>query len=306
MRLTLVPIVGLLLLIGSSPALPAQARTRPDPQPPRTLAWLTSGGQVMQRTAARRPVIAQFDTSAVVPLAAVGDPVTLLLFDDGANPSRVRQTKVTARRRFARPTTWRQACDDVAHDGWFFDTDAPATALFAIAYPGHFSMPVRRPALPLAVEGAATFYRAFVDSTWTRYLATLGPLSEPGFAYQWNTFYRETRDGGWAQQALIDLVGPGGYRYAVFSTWLYDDHRDGTPNTTRTWIVNAWGWPVAVAPGKFDIYGTVDVDGDGIEEVATSAGLIRWLDGAWRFPPLYEDEPCLAHRIMPAPPGWRP
>lgn len=298
------PLVALALLAAP---LAAQVRTLPDPKPARSHDWLVGGGQVMQRSAARRPIVSQFDTSGARPIGAVGDPITLLLLDDGANLTRVRTARITARRRFDPPLSWKQACDDVAHPGWFFETDAPATSAFAIAVPGHIrGMPVKRDPPPLAIPGAAPFFRAWVDSTWTRYLATLQPLSENGFTYQWNTFYQESRDGGWAKQKPIGLTGPDGYQYAVFSTWLYDDHKDGAPNTTRTWIVNAWGWPVATAPGKVDIYGTADVEGDGIEEVITSAGMIRWDGTAWRFPVVYEDEPCLAHKVMAPPPGWRP
>lgn len=293
------------LVLAVRPAT-AQIRPRPDPKPPRTAEWLLGGGQVLQRTSARRPVVAQFDSLGMRPMGSVGDPVTLLILDDGANLTRIRNTKILSRRRFDPPLSWRQACDDVAHPGWLFETDAPAMASFAIAVPGRLSMPIKREPPPLAISGAAPFFREFVDSTWARYLITLQPLTENGFTYQWNTFYQPTRDGGWSKERLIGVRGPGGYNYAVFSTWLYDDHKDGKPNTTRTWIVNAWGWPVATSVGKLDIYGTVDVDGDGIEEVVTSSGMIRWNGISWQFPPVYDDEPCLAHLIMPPPPGWRP
>ena len=55
--------------------------------------------------------------------------------------------------------------------------------------------------------------------------------------------------------------------------------------------------------GNVDIYGTVDANHDGIDEIVTSSGLIRWDGTQWRFPRVYSEEPCLAHKIYDPPPG---
>jgi hypothetical protein len=69
--------------------------------------------------------------------------------------------------------------------------------------------------------------------------------------------------------ARFHVRGPDGHNLAVFSFWLRDDYQDGTPNTTGTWLVNGWGFPVVTMRGNVDLYGTVDSNGDGIDEVVT-------------------------------------
>lgn len=294
-----------LAVCGFLNPMTAQIRFRPDPNPVRTDDWLSAGGLIMQRKTARSPIVAQFDTTSRRPLGQVGDPVTLLLFEDGANLTRIRTAKITSRRRFDPPLAWKLACDENAHPGWQFTTDAPATKAFAIAIPGRVSTPIKRPPPTLALSGSRQFFNAWVDSTWKTYLQTLGTLSVRGEEYQRRSFFLEENDAGWSRQRPVAVNGPGGHQYMAFSSWLYDDHTDGRPNTTRTWLVNSWGWPVASSLGKVDIYGTTDTNGDGIDEIITSAGMIRWDGSTWQFPPIYEDEPCLAHEILPPPPGWR-
>ena len=87
---------------------------------------------------------------------------------------------------------------------------------------------------------------------------------------------------------------------------MHDDQRDGSPNSTATWIIDGWGNPVARFNGNVDIYGTSDGNGDGIDEVITSNGLIRWNGMAWTMPTVYVEEPCMLRRVTSPPPGWRP
>lgn len=289
-------------------ALAAQARIVPDPIPGQAPDGATAGAQVKQRPSAspRRPVAAQFDSAGARPLGVVGDTVTLFYFPDGANLTRRGHARITNRQRFLPPRSWRAACDEIAHPGWFFTLDAPATSSFAVVVPGRHEMPVRRDPPPIAPAGAEPYYRAWTDSVWQRYVAKMAPKTDRERASLWYNFHTDEQDALWSRLKLIGVRGPGGHNYAVFSVWLRDDHRDGTLNTTATWIVDAWGRPVARAPGNVDIYGTTDADGDGVEEVVTSSGLIRWSDGGWQIPSVYPDEPCLLHRVMPPPPGWSP
>lgn len=294
-------------LVGGTVApLAAQVRYEPDPRPPRTADWDIAGAQVRQLSTPRRPVAAQFDSLGAMPLGEAGDTVTLLLFDDGATLTRARTATILERQRFRPPRSWRAACDDKAHPGWMFTLDAPATAAFAVVIPGAHGMPLRRTPPPLAKVGVAVAYRAWADSAYARYRASVKPKTERADAFLWYSFYSDSLDAGLGRKELLGVRGPDGYELAVFSAWLRDDYADGTPNTTGTWIVNGWGWPVARAPGNVDIYGTVDANGDGIDEIVTSSGLIRWDGTQWRFPPVYSDEPCLAHQVMAPPPGARP
>jgi hypothetical protein len=299
------PLVAFLFL---PTVLVAQVRMVPDPMPGEVPDGPIAGAQVMQRPSAspRRPVASQFDSAGDTPLGIVGDTVTVYYFPDGANLTRSRHARITRRQRFLPPQSWRAACDAVAHPGWFFSLDAPATSSFAVVIPGRHEMPVRREPPPLARAGAAPYYKAWTDSVWQRYADKLQPKSEREHASLWYSFHTEKKDALWSRIRPIGVRGPNGHNYAVFSVWLRDDQKDGTPNTTGTWVVDAWGRPVARASGNVDIYGTTDADGDGVEEVVTSSGLIRFDGVAWRIPTVYPDEPCLLHRVMPAPPGWRP
>ncbi len=281
-------------------------RILPDPVPGRTSLWDIGGAQIVQSRAARRPQAAQFDTAGVAPLGAVGDTVTLLYLSDGSNRPRVRTARITRRQRFLPPLTWARACDNLAHAGWLFDLDAPASASFAVVLPGAHRTLSYSPPPPFAAVGAAPFFKAYADSVWQRYDAKYSPMTDRQRATLYYNVYSDSLDAGWHRIKLWGVRGPHGFNYAVFTAWMRDDQTDGTDNTTSTWVVNAWGYPVARSHGNVDIYGVSDSDGDGIDEVATSAGLIRWDGSAWRIPEVYRDEPCMLHRVTGAPPGWTP
>lgn len=291
-------------------ALPAAAQVRllTDPMPARTPEWGLGGGQVKQQPARapRRPVVAQFDSLGLMPIGAVGDTLTLYLFDNGATLTRARHTTIIARRRFEPPMSWRAACDEKAHPGWMFDIDAPSTSAFAVVVPGAHDMPVRRAPPPMARGGAAISYRRWADSTFASYKAAIAPKTERASGFLNLSFYSDSLDAGFWKKDFFGVRGPDGYHLAVYSAWLRDDHPDGSPNTTGTWIVDGWGHPVARSSGNVDIYGTIDANHDGIDEIVTSSGLIRWDGLQWRFPPVYSDEPCLAHKVMGPPQGVHP
>lgn len=286
----------------------AQFRPRPDPMPARTPEWGVGGSQVKQlpARAPRRPVAVQFDSLGQMPIGAVGDTVTLFLFDNGATLSRARRATITSRQRFDPPLSWRAACDERAHPGWIFGLDAPATSAFAVVVPGAHGMPTHRTPPPLSRRGGFVPYKAWADSAFARYKATVKPKTERSEGFLYYAFYSDSLDAGFGKKQLLGVRGPGGYNLAAYSAWLRDDYADGTPNTTGTWIVDGWGYTIARTGGNVDIYGTVDTDRDGIDEIVTSSGLIRWDGTQWKFPPVYSDEPCLAHRVMAPPRGVRP
>lgn len=289
-------------------ALNAQARFISDPMPGLKDDRGIGGAQVKQLPAAspRRPVASQFDREGTAPLGIPGDIVTIFYFPDGANLGRARQARITSRRRFLPPNSWRAACDNVAHPGWFYGLDAPPTSNFAVVVPGAHAMPVRRDPPPLARAGASRVFRRWADSVWHRYESTIKPGTERSRASLYLSFFGDKDDAGWGRTKMIGIRGPDGHNYGVFSIWMRDDQRDGSPNTTTTWVVNAWGYPVARAEGNLDIYGTSDSDGDGVDEVITSGGLIRWDGQKWGFPRVYVEEPCLLRRVTSPPPGWSP
>lgn len=286
----------------------AQVRPRPDPHPARTPDWDVAGGQVKQLPARspRQPVAVQFDSLGRMPMGTVGDTVTLFLFDNGATLSRARRAVITSRQRFDPPVSWRAACDEKAHPGWMFGLNAPATSAFAVVVPGTFGMPARRPPPPLARAGGIVPYKGWADSAFARYKGVINPKTERAAGFLYYSFYSDSLDAGFGTKQLIGVRGPGGYNLAAYSAWLRDDYADGTPNTTATFIIDGWGNTVARSQGNVDMYGTVDANGDGVDEIVTSSGLIRWDGAQWKFPPVYNDEPCLAHKVMAAPAGARP
>lgn len=299
----------LALMLALAPATAAsQARYMPDPIPGERDASGVAGGQVKQLPAARprRPMASQFDAQGTAPMGVTGDTVTIFYFADGANLSRARQARITSRQRFLPPNSWTGACDNLAHPGWVFGLDAPATSNFAVVVPGRHSMPQQRPVPPLARIGGHRYFMAWADSVWARYEGIVKPSTERARLSLWFSFYGDTRDAGWNKLKLYGVRGPNSHNYAVFSVWMRDDQRDGSPNSTATWIIDGWGSPVARFNGNVDIYGTSDGNGDGIDEVITSNGLIRWDGQQWRMPEVYVEEPCMLRRVTSPPPGWRP
>lgn len=288
--------------------LSSQARYQPDPSPARSPDWDVAGAQVKQlpARAPRRPMAAQFDSLGTSPLGSVGDTVTVFYFPDGANLRRSGLARITGRQRFLPPLSWRASCDQLAHPGWMFSLDAPATSAFAVVVPGVHSMPAFREPPPLARAAGLKPFHTWADSVWRIYNDRIKPGTERAYAFLWYSFFRDEQDAGWSKTKLWGLRGPEGRNYAVFSVWMRDDSKDGTPNTTATWIIDGWGMPVARAPGNVDIYGVTDSNGDNIDEVVTSSGLIRWNGIAWSFPTVYSDEPCMTRRVLPPPPGVRP
>lgn len=297
-----------LFLLLAPVAAQAQARYMPDPVPGERDGRRVSGAQVKQLPARspRRPMASQFDAAGTTPMGLPGDTVTIFYFGDGANLSRSRHARITSRQRFMPPNSWTGACDNLAHPGWMFGLDAPATSNFAVVVPGRHNMPQQRPAPPLARITGEHAFRAWADSVWTRYEGIVKPATERARLSLWFSFYGDTRDAGWGKLKLWGVRGPNGHNYAAFSVWMRDDQRDGSPNSTATWIIDGWGNPVARANGNVDIYGTSDSDGDGIDEVITSNGLIRWDGQKWSVPEVYVEEPCMLRRVTSPPSGWRP
>ncbi|HEY8063053.1 MAG TPA: hypothetical protein VID74_09655 [Gemmatimonadales bacterium] len=291
-----------LLLAAQSLILPAglaaQARVLADPMPQKAAESNYAGARLM-----KSGVASQFDSLGDIPMGRAGDSVTVYLFPDGNNMGRTVHAKITRRQRFAPPTSWRAACDEVAHPGWFYALTPASRALFAVVVPGVFPKPEVRPVPPAARDGAWQFYHAVADSSWQRYLAFRKLTSERAIDYQHADFWGSKGDARWSVTKMFGVRGPNGHNYAALAFAMRDDYPDA-PNTARTWIIDSWGYPVGSVVGNVDIYGTVD--DHGVDAVVTSSGLIRWDGTQWRFPSVYSEEPCLYHKTMPLPPGAHP
>lgn len=289
---------GAALLLSLAPAGRAQSAAVDGAAS--TLADLSrlSGARLM-----KSGVASQFDSLGTAPLGHVGDPVTSYIFTYNDALSRVVHARIVSRERFQPPSSWRAACDEVAHPGWFYRLTPASSAMFAVVVPGVFERPAVRPPLEASVTGAWQYYHATVDSAWQSYLAYRKPASVYASDYMRKDFWGPNDDGHYAQIRKFDVLGPAGRHYTAMAFALRDDYPD-LPTTKRTWIVDAWGYPVASMAANIDIYGTVN-DG-GIDAVLTSSGLIRWDGTQWRMPPVYSEEPCLYHRTMPLPPGAHP
>lgn len=248
-------------------------------------------------------IASQFDSVGVTPMAKTGDPVTVYLFGDGEHMSRVQHATVVSRKRFQPPVSWRAACDEVAHAGWFYNLAPVSRAPFAVIVPGTFPWPLVRALAPAMRDGAWQFYRALADSSFQRYRVFLHPASERAEKYAHEDFWGPADDARWNQVRIFGVRGPGGREYAALSFALRDDYPD-LPNTARTWIIDSWGYPVASLIGNIDIYGTVDEGG--VDAIVTSSGLMRWNGEGWQLPTVYSEEPCLYHQTMPLPAGAHP
>jgi hypothetical protein len=276
----------------------AQARVTADPMPPHAQESRYAGARLM-----RSGVASQFDSLGTAPLGHVGDSVTAYLFTYNDVLTRVVHARITGRQRFQPPVSWRAACDEIAHPGWFFQLSPASTALFAVVVPGTFGRPVNQLPSLTARNGAMQFFHDIADSAWLRYVAYRKPADDRSREYMRADFWGPNGDARYGQLRMFGLKGTEGRTYTAFSFAVRDDRPDA-PNTTRTMVVDAWGFPVATALGNLDLYGTVR-DGD-TDAVLTSSGLIRWDGKQWRIPPVYSEEPCLYHRTMPIPAGARP
>ncbi len=288
---------GLALLVAAFP-LGAQARIITDPMPSHTQESRFGGARLM-----KSGVASQFDSLGGAPIGHVGDSVTAYLFGYNDVLNRVVHARIAKRQRFQPPISWRAACDEVAHPGWFFQLAPSSTALFAVVVPGTFGRPTSKTVSAASRGGAWQFFHAVADSSWQAYLAYRKPDSDRSRDYMWRDFWGPNNDARYGQTHMFAVRGPQGRTYTAFSFAMRDDRPDA-PNTTRTWVVDPWGFPVASAIGNIDLYGTVE-DGS-IDAVVTSSGLIRWDGTRWQIPPVYSEEPCLYHRTMPLPPGAHP
>lgn len=275
--------------------LAAQARVVSDPMPPHSQESRYAGARLM-----RSGVASQFDSLGRTPLGHVGDSVTAYLFTYNDQLTRVVHARIASRQRFQPPVSWRSACDEVAHPGWFFNLAPASRALFAVVVPGLFGRPAVNELPPAARSGVWQFFHAVADSSWRAYLAFRKPATDRASEYMWRDFWGPKDDARFSLIRMFGLRGTEGRTYTAFSFAMRDDYPDA-PNTARTWIVDAWGYPVASATGNIDLYGTV-ADGGG-DAVVTSSGLIRWDGTQWQIPPVYSEEPCLYHRSMPLPAG---
>jgi hypothetical protein len=291
-------LAGLALLSAAPAALAAQARILPDPRPARTIANAPTGGRLT-----KSGVLSQFDSLGQWPMAEVGDSVTVYLFPDGDHLGHVVHARIVNRERFLPPTSWRKACDEIAHPGWLYGLSPISRALFAVVVPGVFPSPLVRPEPAAVRDGARQFFRAVADTSWQKWRAHIDPQSERALDYLHTDFWEADGEARWNKVKIFGVHGPDGRTYAALSFAMHDDYGDA-PNTARTWVVDAWGYPVAGVNAQLDIYGVVN-DG-GSDAVVTSSGLIRWDGTQWRFPAVYSEEPCLFHETMPVPAGHTP
>lgn len=285
------------LILAAAP-LHAQARIVADPMPPHAQESHFAGARLM-----RSGVASQFDSLGKSPLGHAGDSVTAYLYTYNDVLSRVVHARITKRQRFQPPASWRAACDEIAHPGWFYTLSPSSRALFAVVVPGTFGRPVNQLPSRTAREGAMQFFHAIADSAWIAYVGYRKPETDRAREYMRADFWGSNGDARYGQLRMFGLRGPEGRTYSVLSFAMRDDRPDA-PNTTRTMVIDAWGFPVAATTGNIDLYGTV-ADGD-VDAALTSSGLIRWDGTQWRIPPVYSEEPCLYHRTMPIPAGARP
>ncbi len=284
------------VLLAAPAAMRAQAVVIPDTMPARTLASRFAGARLMPSG-----VVSQFDSLGQMPMGGTGDSVTVYVFPDGDHLQRTLHARILNRRRFEPPASWRTACDEIAHPGWLFAVSPTSQAPFGVIVPGVHPPPLARPVPPASRDGAWQFFHAVADSAWTHYRDFLKPASPHALDYLHTDFWGGGDDAGWRAVKMFGVHGADGRAYTALSFAFRDDYPN-TPTTARTWVVDAWGVPVAEINSDIDIYGTVDDHGG--DAIVTSSGLIRWDGTHWEFPPVYSEEPCLYHQVMDPPANW--
>ncbi len=236
-------------------------------------------------------IVRQLDPDHLNAMAAVGDSLTII-----TNEGRIARVPVLGRSRYRSAVN----CEGTSYlnrvGGWLFVV-APIPGLapenhrdgMAIVSPlpaGEISlpvaplataMPVMAPLRAIIAKSATTAVAQAVDqrsgaAIRRRLLGArgLGPI------------------GAKAEDALertLTLRGPGGTSLQFVSVSLDDDPGDHDNSTKATLILDPRGTPVLNVPRYFRAIAVADLDGDGVSEVLTDSGIIRWDGRAWRLPP---------------------
>jgi hypothetical protein len=272
------------------PDNPPTSRAKLDDSP-----YLTAMLEPATDRRARVLFATQFDTAGF-PMANLGDTVYARSFNKPATVPFV----VVARTRY-RVGEDLSSCggDGVSYPGWAYALAPvkPGAAALTSGIVIPWRLPERTPATVTAAQrGAlARIVRPIVSAAANKAAATFAALNGYGTAADIRMQVSGT-DGlgnfGDSYSPIYSLQGPGGAALAFFSVNLNDDPSDHGQTTRFSMLASLQGVILARSANTYTVYGIADVDGDGIDEIVTDAGIIRWDGHSWKLPPQRESASC--------------
>ncbi len=229
----------------------------------------------------------QFDTAGF-PMANLGDTVFARSLGKPATVPLV----VVARSRY-RVVEELASCggDGVTYPGWAYAlapmTPGAASLKSGIVTP--WRLPERTSATftPAQRGALARIVRPIVSAAASKAAAAFG-----GNGYGTAAQIRLNVSGadglgtfGGSNSPIYSLRGPGGVALAFFSVSLNDDPSDHGQTTQFSMLASLQGTILVRSADTYTVYGISDVDGDGIDEIVTETGIIRWDGHRWKLPP---------------------
>ena len=240
------------------------------------------------REAARPMMATQWDKDGDHPMAQLGD--TLFAFNERDRSSTA--LIVVARARFRAATGYDGGID---YAGWGYALDGKADSLFDAVRGGEgyfmypWRLPRKEPALATAAErrSLASVVRPPVAAAAERAAKMYSGTTSYGSASQIRRkIIGATGLGtfGDTERTRVYVVhGPGNARLLFTSASLDDDLSDHGQETVLT-LLTGDGQATVNSSVRYDVLVVTDLDHDGIDEIVTRQGVIRWTGHEWAWP----------------------
>jgi hypothetical protein len=184
------------------------------------------------------------------------------------------------------PVGWAYFLDPMA--GLFSsDPDAP-DEMFALPFAFRDARAVAKPSGRVHAALAALHFKAYTDKRAKderegAIPEYVGPAST---AKEMLASIESPYNGNWAL-----WEGPNG-PINLLSAHLADDYGDKGQDTWVTFLIRDDGTQIARMEGRYNPVFSADLDGDGVQELVTSQGVVRFRGGRWVFPKAGESEYC--------------
>jgi hypothetical protein len=224
----------------------------------------------------------QADCTHEAPIAAIGDTMWVIGVESGESFG----VPVAARRR-VRPDNSVEGAY-INKTGWAYLLELDAATAMATAS-GWFTVlstrfPAQKivPAPEAVMEGLRPVYQQELEEAVQRVAKQYSRQMDISSIRA--SMYGEDSLGALGYARSATLRGPEGPVHLI-SASLRDDISDHGLDTYVTYIVDAQGKVLRRVEGHYTPLAAGDVDGDGIDELVTGSGIIRWDGHAWQFPP---------------------
>lgn len=243
---------------------------------PAGLRVLDVEGDVMHHVAL------QADCTHEAPFAAAGDTLWLI----GIASGEVYGAPVTARRRI-RPDMSLEGAD-INETGWAHLLGLDAASAKAVESGWFVVVPVRFPTQEITptpdvtINGLRPVYLKELEAAVQKVSKQYSKFESAASIRSY--MYGEDGSGALSYANTATLRGPRGFVHLI-SVSLKDDFSDHGLDTYVTYIVDARGEAIQRIEGRYTPLAVGDLDGDGVDELLTLGGVVRWDGRAWRFPP---------------------